>query len=85
MNTVIVDTFDILSKSLKKAKRGDTVYIDDNAQIDCKETLELQGDINLVSNGARLFSSAGTPIIHVAGTCNLIRGLCIDLDDIGTI
>lgn len=78
MNTFFVDTFDTLSKALKKAKRGDTVYIDDNAQIDCtnKGTLELGGDITLASNGARLFSST-TPIIYVTHGCNSISGLSL--------
>lgn len=85
MNTVTVNTFDKLSSALKKAKRGDTVYIDDNAQIDCKETLELRGDITTASNGARLFSSAGRPIFRVTGSCNSISGLHLDPDNIGTV
>ena len=78
----VVSTLDTLLDALKNVKRGVTVYIDNDAVIDCtNQTLELRNCINLASNGALLFSSATEPIIHDMGQ-NTIRGLRLDLNQI---
>ena len=90
---VRVSTLDALLDALKNAKRGDVIYVDSKAKIDCtvrvyieKLVLEIPEGVTLASNrgegnseGGLIFSDtfATRPLIHVTGPDVRITGLRI--------